>query len=148
MAFKASPEFCAVIKRALDLRAEQDSVFKEKLQNKGKSIEECCEFIASQVHKSGYTMLSEEEVYGIAAHYYDEEELEKWEKAPSGSVVVPNYKELEAEISEARKAELKQIAEEQYISKHRAEMEKAKIKSAAKPKKQVDKLPFVEQTLF
>lgn len=147
MAFKATPEFRAIIRKELKRRAEADATFKERLQNKDKSIEECCEYIASQVYAKKVTMISEEEVYGIATHYYDEEKLGDWKKAPHATVVTPKDEDLEVTISAERKAELQQEAEARYLSKQ-IEALKAKKAKPAKTATKPKTLPFVEQTLF
>lgn len=69
-------EFKQVIKGYLDSRANLDSVFALKYSNKNKSIDECCNYIFKEARKLGNAVcMRDEEVYGMAIHYYDEENI-------------------------------------------------------------------------
>ena len=75
-----SKSFESVIKEYLDNYASKDKQFAKKYSNKSKSIDECCKYIYQEVRNSmnGNGMCvacSDEEVYGIAVHYYDEEDI-------------------------------------------------------------------------
>ena len=66
------------IKEYLDARAKEDVKFAEKYSNEKKSIEECCRFILGEMRKkakSGMYGATDAEVFGLAVHYYDEEDL-------------------------------------------------------------------------
>lgn len=72
--------FETAIKNYLDKLAADDPFFQEKMENPKKSISECCKYIMSEVKKAfnsnnGVCAVSDSEVYGLAAHYYDEENL-------------------------------------------------------------------------
>lgn len=78
------------IKEYLDARAKEDVKFAEKYSNEKKSIEECCRFILGEMRKkakSGMYGATDEEVFGLAVHYYDEEDI-KVEKNVSAEVVI------------------------------------------------------------
>lgn len=73
------------IKNYLDNRARTDELFATKYANPKKSIDECCRYITGEAYakaKNGCAVISDEEVYGMAVHYYDEEN-----KAPAGTKV-------------------------------------------------------------
>lgn len=152
MAYKASKEFREVIRKELTRRAEADAAFAEKFENPSKSVNECCEYIASEVFRRKVNMVREEEIFGLAVHYYDEAGIE-FKPAPDGRVVVPANAEEVARAVEAltseEKEELKRKAEERYL---REQMEAMKPKAAKrKPSKvpaESHPLPFTEQTLF
>lgn len=82
-------------------------------------MDECCRYILGEARKRGTTVaMSDAEVFGMAVHYYDEEDI-KVEKESSGcSVSSSSYKvELtEEEKKSAREAAIKRLAEEQYQS--------------------------------
>lgn len=66
------------IKEYLDARAKEDVKFAEKYSNEKKSIEECCRFILVEMRKkskSGMYGATDAEVFGLAVHYYDEEDI-------------------------------------------------------------------------
>lgn len=114
--------FNRAIKAYLDTRAEQDSLFAPKYANKKKSIDECCSYILGEARKRGNAVaISDEEVFGMAVHYYDEEDI-KVNKLPAGqktsvSSSAPKPVELtEEEKKAAREAAIVRLAEEQYQS--------------------------------
>lgn len=78
------------IKEYLDARAKEDVKFADKYSNGKKSIEECCRFILVEMRKkakSGMYGATDAEVFGLAVHYYDEEDI-KVEKNVSAEVVI------------------------------------------------------------
>jgi hypothetical protein len=76
--------FKQAIKAYLDKRAEEDSLFAPKYANEKKSIDECCSYIMGEARKRGNAIaISDEEVYGMAAHYYDEDDI-KINRLPAG----------------------------------------------------------------
>lgn len=72
----------ARLKAYLDSRAEADKEFAKRYADPGKSLEECWRYICQEVQKrmseglktDKGTMLvvDDEEVFGMAVHYYDE----------------------------------------------------------------------------
>lgn len=68
-------EFQKAIKTYLDNRAKQDAQFAENYAKPNKSIVYCCNYIMRQAqkHKGQVVVLSDDEVYGLAVHYYDED---------------------------------------------------------------------------
>lgn len=73
---KGTRAFNDTIKAYLEERAENDALFAVKFANPLKSVEECVTFILNEVKKSGCCGFTDAEVYGMATHYYDEEEIE------------------------------------------------------------------------
>lgn len=112
-------EFKETIQKYLEQRVAEDPLFAPKFANPKKSVDECCRYILGEARKRGTAVaMSDAEVFGMAVHYYDEENI-KIEKVSSGrSVSSSSYKvELtEEEKKSARKAAIKRLAEEQYQS--------------------------------
>lgn len=75
------------IRQYLDDRANTDPLFAEAYHKPGKSIEGCMGFICNQVRQSRKTMLTDDEVFGMAVHYYDEDNIKDVEM-PSGVKIV------------------------------------------------------------
>lgn len=104
------------IKNYLDNRAKSDELFAAKYANPKKSIDECCKYITGEAYaraKNGCAVISDEEVYGMAVHYYDEENIEI-RKQPAGTKVsskTTKVKLTKAEKEEARKKALNDIYE-------------------------------------
>jgi hypothetical protein len=84
---EASEEFQEVIKAHLDGRAQTDELFAKTYAKEGKSIKECCDYIIIEVKQSGKNALTDDEVYGMAVHYYDEDNI-KVGNAPEVKVVM------------------------------------------------------------
>ena len=69
--------FKTVIKSYLDERAVSDKLFAVSYAKDSKNIDECCEFILSEAQKKGRAVfMTDDEVYGLAVHYYDEDKIE------------------------------------------------------------------------
>ena len=87
--------FETVIKYYLDQRAKTDKQF-AKSYKKGKSLDECCNYIIGEVQKkakSGMVALPREEVFGLAVHYYDEDTIMVVKKASGCNIVSPMEKD-------------------------------------------------------
>ncbi len=111
-------EFKETIQKYLQERAVEDPLFAPKFANPDKSIDECCRYIMGEARKRGTSVvMSDAEVFGMAVHYYDEENI-KVEKVSAGCSVSSSRKvELtEEEKNVAREAAIKRLAEEQYRS--------------------------------
>lgn len=88
--------FKAVIKDYLDNRAKTDKQFAKSYNKKGKSLDECCSYIISEVQKkakSGQIVMPREEVFGLAVHYYDENDIKGVKKAQNCTIVSPMEKD-------------------------------------------------------
>lgn len=71
--------FESTIKRYLDKRSEEDSLFAKAYAKAGKTIKECCNYIVSQARKmqqNGCAIIADDIVFGWAVHYYDEDNVE------------------------------------------------------------------------
>lgn len=124
---KGTEQFQKTIKAYLDNRASSDAMFAESYAKSNKSIEECCNFIFTQVQKSGCCGFADDEIYGMAVHYYDEDNLGDI-KPIQGQVVVNHKVELTAEeIEEARKE-----AKERLVSEEIARLRKPQPKPVQK----------------
>ena len=96
----------------------EDPLFAPKFTNPNKSIDECCRYIMGEARKRGTSVvMSDAEVFGMAVHYYDEENI-KIKKVSAGCSVSSSHKvELsEEEKNAAREAAIKRLTEEQYRS--------------------------------
>jgi len=72
---KASNSFKQTIEAHLQEIASKDSVFAEKLQNPNKNIDDCITYILNWVKESGAYGFTDDEIFGQAIHYYDEENI-------------------------------------------------------------------------
>ena len=86
-----STAFNEAIKNYLDQRAKEDSLFAEAYKKEGKTIEGCCNYIISEVQKSAKgnrAAMTSDEVFSLAVHYYDEDNV-KADKKVNARVVDP-----------------------------------------------------------
>lgn len=70
--------FEVAIKKHLDEVAKKDSLFAKAYAKPNKSIKECCNYIIGEARKNqdkGIAAIPDEEVYGMAIHYYDEDNI-------------------------------------------------------------------------
>lgn len=95
--------FEEVIKKYLDQEAERDSAFKEKYEAKDKNITDCCNYIVSEVKRLNRNGFSDDEIYYMARHYYNEpNESLKIDSKQSSCRVVTNEASDEIEEEEIK----------------------------------------------
>ena len=132
--------FVEAIKSYLDRRAEEDKMFAESYANPKKNIIECCDFIVSRVKRQNRTAMTDDEVYGLAVHYYDEADPGRIDKgiASRAAIVIPG------EDKERLRAEAIEEYKRQCIEEIKNKENKLSAISANKRKEDKAELP----TLF
>lgn len=111
---KASNHFTRTILTYLELRAESDRLFAESFAKDNKNIDDCVTFILNQVQKSGCNGFADDEIYSLAVHYYDEDEIEVG-KTIHGKIIVNHVVELtEEEKEQARQEAMEKAIQESY----------------------------------
>lgn len=104
-----------VIKDYLDIYAKQDEAFAKNYAKENKSFDECLKYIKSEAKKqasNGCVMISDEEVYGWAVHYYDEDNIKvdqnvKAEMTTSAKPEEPSSTEITEKKRVARQSKRK-----------------------------------------
>lgn len=81
-------EFEKTIKAHLDRMAAADARFAAKYRDGGKSVGDCCRYIISEVKKTGRSGFTDDEIYGMAVHFFDEEDVKAPDTVPQARVVV------------------------------------------------------------
>ena len=122
---KQTDHFKAAIKAYLDKRAESDELFAVSYAKEKKNLDECCNFILNEVQKSGCNGFADEEVFGMAVHYYDEDNIETG-KPMNAHVVVNHVVELTAEEKEQARQDAIQKAQDEAYRKITRPVKKAK----------------------
>ena len=111
---KASNHFKNTIKAYLDQRAETDVLFSFQYSKPEKNIDDCVTYILNEVKKSGCNGFADDEIYSMAVHYYDEDNIEVG-KPMNAHVVVNHVVELtEEEKEQARKDAIQKVQDEAY----------------------------------
>ncbi|AWX07868.1 MULTISPECIES: PcfK-like family protein [Prevotella] len=136
---KGTEHFTRTIAEYLNQRAATDPLFAPNLQKPNKSIEECITYILSEVQKSGCNGFDDDEIYSMAVHYYDEDDIEVG-KATNCQVMVNHV----VELTEEEKAEARQEAIKQY---QREELAKIQSRNAREKKTENTKAQ-VQPSLF
>lgn len=146
---KSTEFFQKRIKEYLDGKATQDAAFAEKYANEKKSIDECCDFIIGEVQKTNRIGFDDSEIYGLAVHYYDEEDCK-----PNGKHSCRIICDVAPVITEEEKAKLAEEAKEEYkqgVIKQMQEDErirKEKQAKADKEKREKEAAMYNQQSLF
>lgn len=111
--------FKDVIKSYLDRRAGQDELFAKTYAKEGKTLEECCNYIIGEARKRGNAVaMTDDEVFGLAVHYYDEDDIKVFHGSMSRKTedvkVTLSAEEMEEARKEARQRAIDRMTEEQY----------------------------------
>lgn len=129
--------FKNAIKAHLDERAKIDEQFAVSYAKEGKSIDECCRYILHQMRRRGNAVAaSDSEVYGMAVHYYDEDDIKVPKYSPGHSVASNAPSVAIKDLTEEEKAEAREVAlatyREQQLQRLREEEKKKASQSRQK----------------
>lgn len=109
-----TPHFKRTIQAYLAQRAMEDELFAVTYKKANKNINDCCTYILNEVRKSGCNGFTDGEVYSMAVHYYDEDNIEIG-KPINARVMVNHTVELTPEEKdEARKQAIQRVQNETY----------------------------------
>lgn len=111
---KVSTHFQTEIQSYLEQRAEYDELFVHSYRNPLKNIEDCITYILNEVQKSGCNGFADDEIFGMAVHYYDEADIEVGKPIDCKVVVNHTVELTEEEKAEARREAIKRAEEEAY----------------------------------
>lgn len=112
---KATNHFQNTIKAYLDKRAEIDLLFSFRYSLPEKKLEDCITYILNQVQKSGCNGFHDDEIFGMAVHFYDEDNIEIGKPMHNAQVAVNHVVVLTAEEKEqARQDAMKKAQDEAY----------------------------------
>lgn len=125
---KGTENFKRTIQAYLEERAKVDELFAKSYSKPNKNIDDCITFILNEVQKSGCNGFEDDEIFGMAVHYYDEDNLSVGKKISCDVVV--NHK---VELSEEEKQELKEKARNDFYQE-----QLSKQREVTKPKKKVE----------
>lgn len=130
---KSSEFFKAKIQSYLEKRVAEEPEFGAKYSNPEKNLDECFKYICSQVYESGCCGFDDDEVFGMAVHYYDEKDItigEMPQMDMDKSRIVCYDKVV---LSEEEMAEIHEQARQRAIEKATEEARR-KLDEARKPK--------------
>ena len=135
------------IKKYLDKRAEEDELFAKTYKKENKNLDDCVTYIFNTVKETGREGFADEEIYSMAVHYYDEDDIKNIDKAMDMKVIVNH----EVQLTEEEKKEARKQAMDQLIREQKSKMSKAGTKKTTPtvtPNKSEDKGEFAQGELF
>jgi len=125
---KSTENFKRVITLHLESIAANDQLFAKTLKKENKNIDDCITYILNQVKESGSNGFEDQEIFGMAIHYYDEDDI-KPGTAVNCKIVTNHTTELSLEdIQKAKQEAINKVVTE--------EMERMKKKVAPKKEEQ------------
>ena len=116
---KVSKDFKETIKNHLEQRAATDQLFAETYKKENKNIDECCNYVMKCARDNGFAGYSDDEVFGWAIHYYDEDDLKNI--PPVWGRVVINKS---IDLTEEEKAKAKENAMDLVMEEAKEEAKK------------------------
>lgn len=126
---KATEHFKQTIKAYLDERAKNDELFAVSYAKENKNMDDCVTFILNQVKRSKCMGLTDEEVYSLAVHFFDEDDIEIGNSIACNVIVNHTVELTEEEKAQARQDALKEYQAEQ-LRKMQKRTNKPKIPKA------------------
>lgn len=108
--------FKQTIKAYLDERAKTDELFAVSYAKENKNLDDCVTFILTQakaIAQEGGCGMTDDEVYSLATHYYDEDNIEVGKLENCGVIVNHRVELSEQEKAEARERAIKAYQEEE-----------------------------------
>lgn len=128
---KGTEHFTRTIAEYLNQRAMTDPLFAPNLQKPHKNIEDCIIYILKQVQQSGCCGFEDDEIYSMAVHYYDEDDLEVGSRIACNVVVNHTIVLTEEEKAEARKQAIQQYQAEELRKLQEPKRVKAKASTGS-----------------
>lgn len=126
---KATEHFKQTIKAYLDERAKNDELFAVSYAKENKNMDNCVTFILNQVKRSKCMGLTDEEVYSLAVHFFDEDDIEIGNPIACNVIVNHTVELTEEEMAQARQEAFKEYQAEQ-LSKMQKRTNKPKTPKA------------------
>ena len=124
-------QFTRTIAEYLNLRAATDPLFAPNLAKPHKNIEDCITYILKQVQQSACNGFEDDEIYSMAVHYYDEDDLKVGSPVACHVVVNHTIVLTEEEKAEARKQAILQYQAQELRRLQELKRTKAKVSTGS-----------------
>lgn len=152
---KGSLSFKHTIKEYLEDRGSRDPLFARIITKPGKNIDDCIIYIIDTVEQSGVNGFTDDEIYNMAIHYFDEDDLKVGSLSRDMRVVVNHHVELtEEDKAESKANALKRFEDNEVVKLQEAKLaaekkaEKSHEKAELKKKEKIEKEVSGNKTLF
>lgn len=90
------------LEKKLGEMAQQDANFRERYEDKQKSLKNCILYIKQQAHKqavNGCAAISDDDVLQMAVHYYQEKDVEPTQETVQAKVVAAPKEETKSKTA-------------------------------------------------
>ena len=152
---KGSLAFKHTIKEYLEDRGSRDPLFARILTKPGKNIDDCVIYIIDTVQQSGINGFTDDEIYNMAIHYFDEDDIKVGSLSRDMRVVVNHKVDLtEEDKAEAKATALKRFEDNEVVKLQQEKLAKEehakKLQERSDKKKQekIEKEVSGNKTLF
>ena len=131
---KGTEHFTRTIAEYLNQRAAADPLFAPNLMKPSKNIEDCVTYILNEVKKSGCYGFADDEIYSMAVHFFDEDNIDIGKPLDCHVAVNHVVQLTDEEKAEARKQAIEQYQREQLAKmRNRSERTKKAENKAVQP---------------
>lgn len=113
---KGTEQFKRTIKAYLDERAKTDELFAVSYAKENKNLDDCVTFVLNQakaIAEEGGCGMTDNEVYSLCTHYYDEDNVEVGKAVNCGVIVNHRVELTPEEQTEAREKAFKAYQDEE-----------------------------------
>ncbi|MBR5573565.1 MAG: PcfK-like protein [Paludibacteraceae bacterium] len=114
---KQTERFEETIRQFLTRQGQKDPAFLkhccEVKQRLGKNTTDCCTYIINQVKNTGRCGFTDDEIFSLAMHYWDEENVEVGNRPQCQIVLNQEIKLSDEEIEECKKEARERLIKEQ-----------------------------------
>lgn len=133
---KFTRHFQECISQWLEKEKANDETFASRVNKSKKTVKGCCNYILAAVKESQKTGFTDEEVYGMARHFFDEDDIKDPGDQGVARIVFPEHTDLSA----SQIAECKRKAQERYEKELRDEAKKKAEEEEKARKERLDAL--------
>lgn len=109
---KSTYTFRSTLKEHLDILASKDSLFATFYANPAKNIDDCATYIINYVKNTGCEGFTDDEIFGQAVHYYEEDKIDIGKHINCDIVVNHKVELTPKEIEKARKKAIEKVQKE------------------------------------
>ena len=128
-----SDPFRKVVLAELTQRAANDPLFAISFQKENKNIDDCISYVLNTVQKSGIQGFTDDEVFGMAAHYYDEDDIEAGKEMKCKVIVNHTVQLTPEEINKAKQEAREKVISDEINRLHKKPEVKKQADTAATP---------------
>lgn len=110
---KSTENFKKVIEDYLLKQASIDSSFQLKMQNPLKNLDDCITYVLNTVQQSKCNGFTDEEIFNMAMHYYDEADIKVGDKVDMQVIINHKVQLTAEEIAKTKEQAIKDVILEQ-----------------------------------